>query len=69
MTHVVGLTQGLFAVARDGSSDPAVTRAASAEHMLDGKTGRPVKDLTLAMKLSDLRARIASVLATSKAGQ
>jgi hypothetical protein len=69
MTHVVGLTQGLFAVAQDGSADPGVTRAASHEHMLNSQTGRPVNDQTLTMKLSGLRAQIASVLGVSKAGQ
>ena len=57
LTQVIGLTQGLFAVTPGGAADPAVTRAASSELMLDG-TGRPVKDSTLVMKLSDLRAQI-----------
>lgn len=69
MTHVVGLTQGMFHVAQDGSTDPGVTRAASHERMVDAKTGHAVKDQALAMKLSDLRVQIASVLAGSKAGQ
>jgi hypothetical protein len=69
MTHVVGLTQGLFAVAQDGSADPGVTRSASHERMLDGKTGMQVKDQPLAMKLSDLRAQVASALGAAKAGR
>ena len=66
MTHVIGLTQGLFAVAQDGSADPGVIRAASHERMLDSKTGRRVTDSTLAMKLSDLRARVSSGLGAAK---
>ena len=66
MTHIAGLTQGLFAVARDGSADPGVTRAASPEHMLDANTGRQVKDQTLAMKLSDLRARVSTAAGAAK---
>jgi hypothetical protein len=62
-TQVVGLTQGLFAIATDGSRDPAVTRAASREVMLAAGTGRPVKDQTLVMPLSQLRSRIAAGLA------
>jgi hypothetical protein len=62
-TQVVGLTQGLFAVAPGGAADPAVTRAASREVMLAAGTGRPVKDQTLAMPLSQLRSRIAAGLA------
>lgn len=62
-TQVVGLTQGLFAVARDASADPAVTRAASHETMLEPRAGRPVKDTTLVMPLSQLRSSIAAGLA------
>ena len=58
LTQVIGLTQGLFAVASGGAADPSVTRAASTELMLDATTGHPVKDQTLVMKLSDLRAQI-----------
>ena len=57
LTYVMGLTQGLFSVARGGASDPTLTRAASGELMLDA-AGHPVKDQTLVMKLSDLRAQI-----------
>lgn len=62
-TQVVGLTQGLFAIDPGGSRDPAVTRAASRETMLAAGTGRPVKDQTLVMPLSQLRGRIAAALA------
>lgn len=57
-TSIVGLTQGLFSL--DGSADPVSTRAASHELMLDGQTGRPVKDQTVVMRLSELRGRIAA---------
>jgi hypothetical protein len=67
MTHIVGMTQGLFAVARDGGADPGLTRSASQERMLDATTGRDVKDRTLTMKLSDLRARVSGALAAAKA--
>ena len=55
---IIGLTQGLFSL--DGSTDPVSTRSASRELMLDRQTGRPVKDETMVMRLSDLRARIAT---------
>ena len=57
-TSIIGLTQGLFALPADGSSDPVSTRSASRELMLDRKTGRPVKDDTMVMRLSELRTRI-----------
>lgn len=60
VTQVIGLTQGLFKLSPSQSGDPVATRSASSELMLDGSTGRPVKDQTLVMNLSDLRARIAA---------
>ena len=60
-TTIVGLTQGLFSL--DASTDPVSTRAASHELMLDGQTGRPVKDQTVVMRLSELRGKIAARVA------
>lgn len=57
-TTILGLTQGLFAL--DGGTDPVSTRSASRELMLDRRTGRPVKDETMVMRLSELRGRIAT---------
>jgi len=57
-TQVLGLTQGLFSVAAGGAKDPLTTRPASHEVMLDHGTGKQVKDQTLTMHLSELRARI-----------
>lgn len=61
LTQVMGLTQGLFTVAAGGGADPTVTRVASEELMLDTGTGHPVKDQTIVLKLSDLRARVKGV--------
>jgi len=65
LTQVIGLTQGLFSVAADGTADPVATRSATRELMLESGTGRPVKDQTLSMHLSELRSRISSTLATA----
>ncbi len=62
VTQIIGLTQGLFRLSALSSADPVATRTASAEVMLERGTSQPVKDRTLVMNLSDLRARIASVL-------
>ncbi len=62
-SQVIGLTQGMFAVSPGAAADPTLTRAASRELMLDPKTGHPVKDETLVMKLSDLRRQVAGALA------
>jgi len=68
LTQVIGLTQGLFSVAADGTADPLLTRAATGELMLDPASGRPVKDRTLSMHLSELRSHISSTLATANQG-
>lgn len=62
LTQVIGLTQGLFKLSADGSADPVATRAASAELMFERGTNRRVKDQTLVMNLSDLKAQIAAKL-------
>ncbi|HUI58145.1 MAG TPA: hypothetical protein VLY04_24390 [Bryobacteraceae bacterium] len=67
-TQVIGLTQGLFALSADGTSDPVVTRSASREVMLQRGTGQQVKDETLVMHLSELRAQIAATLGTASKG-
>ncbi len=66
LTQIMGLTQGLFAVAPGADADPMATRAATRELMLDPKTAQPVKDAVLSMALSDLRSRIASSLQASQ---
>jgi hypothetical protein len=66
ITQVIGLTQGLFAVARDSSGDPMLTRAATRELTLDSATGRPAPSERLTMHVSELRALIASALAGAK---
>ncbi|HLK62067.1 MAG TPA: hypothetical protein VKU19_01410 [Bryobacteraceae bacterium] len=64
MTQVIGLTQGLFSLAQDGSADPMATRSPSNELMLDRTTGQPVKDQQLLMHLSELRSAISTTLGT-----
>jgi len=63
LTQIMGLTQGLFSVAQDGSADPATTRSSSREVMLERGSARQVKDQTLVMTMSQLRAQIAATMA------
>ena len=63
LTQIMGLTQGLFSVAQDDSADPATTRSSSHEVMLERGTGQQVKDQTLVMTMSQLRAQIAATMA------
>jgi hypothetical protein len=62
VTQVIGLTQGLFAVSDVGVKNPALTRAASHETMIERGTGRHVQDQTLNMSLSALKSQISAVL-------
>lgn len=66
LNQVIGLTQGMFQVAADGTANPLVTRSASHELMLDSKTGHAVKDETLVLHLSDLRALVSSARAGAR---
>ena len=68
-TYVVGLTQGLFRISADGTVDPLATRTASRELMLDPASGKPVKDQTLVMHVSDLRSQVSSRLAAKGVGK
>jgi len=61
VTQVIGLTQGVFTLTTTAAGTVA-TRPPAPEMMLDPGSGQPVKDESVSIQLSDLRARIASVL-------
>jgi hypothetical protein len=63
LTHVIGLSQGVFDLKSDGDGGMVAFRTASTEAMLDTKTGQVISDESLRMRLRDLRARVASRLA------
>jgi hypothetical protein len=65
VTQVIGLTQGIFRVT-GSEADPAVARVPTHELMLDQATHRPVKDVPLNMRLSDLRTLVADTLGAAK---
>ena len=67
LTHIIGLTQGLFDVKIDANGESIATRAASSETMLDRTTGQPVKDEAIATRLLDLSARISRSVAQGAA--
>ena len=62
MTQIMGFSQGAFAVAQDGASDPSLTRNASHELMLDAANHSQVNDQPVTMRLSELRAQVAGAL-------
>jgi hypothetical protein len=60
LTQVIGLSQGVLSVVREADGQWWATRGASAEMMLDPKTGRLVSDRPVRMALSELRSRVAA---------
>jgi hypothetical protein len=62
LTQVIGLSQGLFVVAQDAAGNTIIRRAAATESMLNA-AGQLVTSSDIQMSLSDLAARIQSVLA------
>lgn len=57
-TQVLGLTQGLFTLPGDNSTDPTATRTPSTELMIDRVTGQSVKEEKLSLKLSELKSKV-----------
>jgi hypothetical protein len=63
LTNIIGLSQGVFDLKRDGKAGEALAvRPAAAEVMLDS-SGRAVKDEPVQMRLHALRERITTTLA------
>jgi hypothetical protein len=62
LTHIIGLSQGLFKVQRDANGEIMARRAASTETMLDPASGRSVGDEALTFHLSDLHQRVSAAI-------
>ncbi|MCW5981218.1 MAG: hypothetical protein KIT09_24255 [Bryobacteraceae bacterium] len=58
VTQVIGLSQGVFVVARDANGQRIASRPASPERMLDPRTGAEVRDSAMAMPLDEMRVRV-----------
>ncbi len=62
LTQIMGLSQGLFSVeAETSEKDALLTRVAAGEPMLDG-SGHPVRDATLALRWTELKAQVRQAL-------
>jgi hypothetical protein len=61
LTHVIGLSQGIFTLENDAKSELMATRAASTEAVLDPKTGGVVTGQPVRLRLGDLRSRVRAV--------
>ena len=66
ITHVLGLTQGLYNVNRQADGSMMAWRPKIGEMMLDA-AGRKVADQAVSMKLSDFKVRIHQTLAEGTA--
>jgi hypothetical protein len=64
ITHLVGLTQGLFNVATQADGTIQVSRPPSADTMLDAKL-HPVADQPVSMGLPTMRTRVNTSIAAA----
>ena len=59
ITHIVGLSQGIFNVTQQADGSFEVSRPRIGETMLDA-TGRPARDQAVRMQISDMKTRVAA---------
>ncbi|HXG32147.1 MAG TPA: hypothetical protein VNJ11_02195 [Bryobacteraceae bacterium] len=69
LTHVVGLSQGVFAVSKEEAGGEMAWRAASTAAMVDPKSGRVITDEAVRLRLADLRARVAAISRGAQEGR
>lgn len=62
LTHIIGLTQGLFDVKTDAKGATVASRGASGETMLERATGKPVTEETLSLSMADMNTRISRAM-------
>jgi hypothetical protein len=62
LTQIIGLTQGIFDVAKDAGGVAMAVRASSNNAVVDPASGRAVRDVAIQMRLQDLSARITTTL-------
>jgi hypothetical protein len=62
LTHIIGLTQGLFNVKTDAKGATLAVRGASGETMLDRATGKPVTEETLSLSMAEMNTRISRAM-------
>jgi hypothetical protein len=58
LTHVIGLTQGMFQVGKDSTGATVFSREPIREGLIDGRTGRPVTDGGLRMSANEFATRV-----------
>jgi len=58
LTHIIGLTQGIFQVSKDASGKMIISREAIRDGMVDGRTGRPVSDGGMRFTAAEFATRV-----------
>jgi hypothetical protein len=58
LTHVIGLSQGIFQVSKDASGQLVFTRGAIQEGLVDARTGRPTTDGAMRFTAREFSARV-----------
>ena len=58
LTHIIGLTQGLFSVTKDSAGQAVLARSASTETVIDPATGREVADQGYKMQFAEFSRRV-----------
>ncbi len=64
LTQLMGMSQGLFTVEHTAIGDGRASRAGSSEQMLDA-AGHAVREETLSIPLTELRAKVSKALSAS----
>ncbi len=62
LTHIIGLTQGLFDVKTNAKGATLAVRGASGETMLDRATGKPINEEALSLSMADMNTRISRAM-------
>jgi hypothetical protein len=65
LTHVIGLTQGVFQLERDATGAVILSRGPTSSTMVTA-SGRPVTDEGVRMPLSEFNARLATALGRTR---
>ena len=68
ITHIVGLSQGIFNVTQQPNGSIQVGRPQIGETMVDA-AGRRVRDQAIGMRISEMKTRVAAVVAAAGAAK
>jgi len=58
LTHIIGLTQGVFKVSKDAAGQTIFSRESIREGLIDGRTGRPTADDGMRFTATEFTARV-----------